>query len=73
MVRQKVEILADSIEKIGPERSIDMDDAGMRLALDVVSSVSYYAKLHSTFRSNGCLMTICTNDNYLMACVCHIK
>ena len=40
MVRHKVELLTDFLTRCGPERSIDVDDAGMRLALDVVSSVS---------------------------------
>ena len=40
MVCQKVETIATFIERCGPERSIDMDSIGMRLALDVVALVS---------------------------------
>ena len=40
MVCEKVETIAKVIERCGPERSIDMDNIGMRLALDVVALVS---------------------------------
>ena len=40
MVLEKARSLANSLIKIGPEQSIDVDNAGMRLALDVVALVS---------------------------------
>ena len=39
IVRSKVEVLAAALSKLGPEQSCDLDNAGMRLALDVVSLV----------------------------------
>ena len=42
MVRQKVGTLAEYLRKAGPERSIDMDEAGMRLALDIVALVGLF-------------------------------
>lgn len=39
MVCQKIEIIAQFIERTGPEKTIDMDGIGMRLALDVVALV----------------------------------
>ena len=41
MVRHKVGTLAGYLRKAGPERSIDMDEAGMRLALDIVALVGF--------------------------------
>lgn len=40
MVRGKVQALAEALAGVGPEQSIDLDNVGMRLALDVVSLVS---------------------------------
>ena len=39
MVLEKVNLLTSALLEIGPEQSIDMDNAGMRLALDVVALV----------------------------------
>ncbi len=41
LVRDKCISLVKSLQKLGPEASIDMDNAGMRLALDVVALVSH--------------------------------
>ena len=39
MVRSKALALADTLSHTGPEQSVDLDNAGMRLALDVVALV----------------------------------
>ena len=64
MVCQKVETMARSIMRSGPERTIDMDDVGMRLALDVVAVVSsfqasrhvVYSSAHSTCSKQAAIM-----------------
>lgn len=56
-VRKKCTSLVVGLEKMGPEASIDMDNAGMRLALDVVALVrqalynTYFCFSLMTFRS----------------------
>ena len=42
MVRQKIDTLAEYLRRAGPEKSIDMDEAGMRLALDIVALVGLF-------------------------------
>ncbi len=39
MVLEKANHLTSALLEIGPEQSIDVDNAGMRLALDVVALV----------------------------------
>ena len=39
MVRSKALALVGSLSQVGPEQSVDLDNAGMRLALDVVALV----------------------------------
>lgn len=39
MVLEKASLLTSALLKVGPEQSIDVDNAGMRLALDVVALV----------------------------------
>jgi hypothetical protein len=39
MVRDKCKSLVEALKHIGPERSVDIDNAGMRYALDIVALV----------------------------------
>ena len=59
MVRSKASALVESLSHIGPEQSVDLDNAGMRLALDVVAlvmppSVSQPANMEDVSTPLGC-------------------
>lgn len=53
MVLEKAKFLTSALLKIGPEQSIDVDNAGMRLALDVVALVRKQKKYRTHYNSGS--------------------
>ena len=74
MVRHKVGTLAGYLRKAGPERSIDMDEAGMRLALDIVALVGLLTTAgSSTYKFNHIgLCSICNTPLLISGSHCNL-